>query len=251
MLGWGWGVPQYATGFGLRARGDEAKFHDDTKILMTHLDNLEKEGKWQAGDVLLYRGGFPEADLLPDLPPGESRRHVEGALAAPLTTLYVGKSRRSFVILSESNRRGDKGKTWDGPDIFDPARFYSSELAEKLRGYSRYWICTHYIDWSRQRYLNCLIPWLANSQGWDLKVARTRQGERYFQVPSGSSPDEKLAGLSNSLPSDFTYLVLVRRILPPGGGFTVGALAASMMPNAHVTVPTWLATQYPTPHAAE
>jgi hypothetical protein len=34
----------------------------------------------------------------------------------------------------------------------------------------------------------------------------------------------------------------------PSGGFSLGAVGATMLPNSYLTVPVWLASQYPTPH---
>jgi len=62
-------------------------------------------GDWQPGDVLLQRAGFLEGDLR-HLIPEAQRRHVEGVLAAPYTTLYVAAQRRPCVVLSLSQRRG-------------------------------------------------------------------------------------------------------------------------------------------------
>src|SRR5262249_41041874 len=56
-------------------------------VMLRERDEKQRMGK---EDLILYRAGFLEADLLPDDIPCENLAHVEGVLAAPLTTLYVG-----------------------------------------------------------------------------------------------------------------------------------------------------------------
>src|SRR5262249_35753640 len=81
------------------------------------LNGLDEKGRWQPGDVVLYRPTMPEADLLPDRIPAASRPEVEKALLAPLTTLYVptqpkqaaipGQSQpKRIVVLSQSQKFG-------------------------------------------------------------------------------------------------------------------------------------------------
>jgi hypothetical protein len=65
-------------------------------------------------------------------------------------------------------------------------------------------------------------------------------------VPGGIGTDDYVAGLSDSRPGDFPAVFLARRGLPRGA-FALGALPASLAPNAHITVPVWLISQCPTP----
>jgi hypothetical protein len=228
------------------------------------LDRLGEGGRWQPGDVVLFRPTLPEADLLPDRVPPAVRSQVEKALLAPLTTLYVpGQPKQAValnqpqpvIILSRSNKFG-KRATRHGQH-YDPERRYNDQLATQLRGCNRFWLCSNPLEddqrtFSDQRdYIACLLPWLANALQWDLQVARSRQGaERYFEVPTDIKPGDYTAGLSDSRPQDFSPLVLIRR-KQPKGIFSLGALGAVALPYSHVTVPAWLAGQSSTPRRTE
>lgn len=216
----------------------------DGKGFVYLLNDREDKGSWKPGDVVLYRSGFLEGDFLPDGIPPENRAQVEGVLAAPLTTLYASKSHRPYILLSLSQRRNEDIRTRLG-NYYDPKPYYTEELARQIGEHSRYWLLTG--AWNRRGYLASLIPWLANTQHWDLLVARLRDDpERYFLVPSGTKADDYVAGLDDARPTDFTAVVLVRRAVP-SGAFSLGALGAALAPDGYVTVPVWVVTEYTTP----
>jgi hypothetical protein len=232
-----WGFTDWSVGSGLVTVTDGKGF-------VYVLNDREEKGSWKPGDVVLYRSGFLEADFLPDGIPPENRARVEGILAAPLTTLYASKSHRPYILLSLSQRRNEDVRTKLGK-YYDPAPYYTEELAREIGKHSRYWLLTG--TWNRRGYLASLIPWLANTQHWDLLVARAREEpERYFLVPSGTEPDDYVAGLNDARQTDFTAVILVRRAIP-SGAFSLGALGAALAPDGYVTVPVWVATQYTTP----
>jgi hypothetical protein len=232
-----WGLTPFPGLGGLVSPSEAPQMAD----MLKERDEKQRIGK---DDLILYRAGFLEADLLPDDIPCESLAHVEGVLAAPLTTLYVGPNPHPYVVLSHSHRRNDTKRTRGGR-LFNAESFYNDDLAARVRPHDRYWICAGGPD--RQAYVDCLLCWLADAQPWDLTVARRRDyPEHYFLVPGGIGPDDYVAGLSDSRPDDFPAVFLARRGLPRGA-FALGALSASLAPNAHVTVPVWLVTQCPTP----
>jgi hypothetical protein len=207
------------------------------------LDEIDREGKWKPGDVVLLRAGFLEGDFLPDRVPAASRAHIENLIAAPLTTLYAPQAPKPCVVLSLSHRFGET-YTACGRQ-YEPSRFYTADLAERVRHYERFWVCTG--SWSRQPYMACLLPWLADALQWDLKVNRQREeGQRHLDVLTDVQPDDYVPGLSDSRPEDFPTLVLVRR-KQPRGIFSLGALGAAALPSSYVTVPVWLAGQARTP----
>jgi hypothetical protein len=234
-----WGFTDWTLGAGLVTSQNGAGI----------VELLNRTESWRPGDdVVLYRSGSLEADFLPDGVPAANRVHVEGVLAAPITTLYTSKVSRPYVLLSLSQRRNDREKTWLGRH-YDPSAYYTEELARKIGQYQRFWVCSG--DWNRRAFLASVIPWLANTQHWDMLVARHRDApERYFLVPSGTKPEDYVAGLSDSREKDFSSAVLVRRAVP-SGGFSLGALGATMLPNSHLTVPVWLTTQCPTPRLSK
>jgi hypothetical protein len=231
-----WGFTDWSMGAGLIT-------HAEGQYFVEFLNNREEKGRWLKGDLVLYRSGFLEADFLPDEIPEENRAHVEAVAASPITTLYTSTSPRSYVLLSLSQRRNDEIRTKLGK-YYDPSKYYTKDLAEKIGAHSRYWLLTGV--WNRRNYLAAVIPWLANSQHSDLLVARTRpQPEHYFLVAGDSQPEDYIAGLSDARGDDFTEFVLVQRF--PGGGFSLGVVGMALTPDSHVTIPTWLATQCPTP----
>lgn len=219
------------------------------------VNKLDESGKWQPGDVLLYRPTLIEADLLPDRVAAAVRPHVERALLAPLSTLYTGSSPKPVLTLSQSNRFG-KRHTRAGA-AFPAERFYNESLAHRLCGHGRFWLCTDPLEddqrhTSDQRdFLACFLPWLAESLQWDLQVARQREkADRYFDVPTGVRPDDYVAGLSDSKASDFARLFLVKR-KQPRGIFLLGLLTAAPQLNPHVTIPAWVATYHQTPRRTQ
>ncbi len=221
---------------------------------------LEAES-WKAGDVILARSAFPESDFWRRHVPEENRARVAGLLASPLTTLYVTKDPAPMIFLNLSSRRGDPGPA-NPPKrpyavqtvlghLVDPDDLLNEELAARLRPHTGFWIADLVPQDPNTRvgqriYLNCLVPWLANALGCDLRVARTRERndpERYFTVYPPVGPNDYVAGLSDSKSTDFKHwMVLVRRKPPQGAGMTAfGAAAAAA--NGHVTAPVWLVTE--------
>jgi hypothetical protein len=180
-------APLWSLGWGLTT--DIGNFR-----VYLNIRDLEYNQKWQECDVLLYQPGFLEADLLPDRVPEANRAQLEGVLAAPLTTLYVGKQEHPDVLLSYSNRRDDTDEFTRGGPEYHPERFSTKELAQQLATYSRYWFASSSSD--SRSFLACLIPWLATAQDHTLKVARERDGaERSFQVKPRLKPGERVPGL--------------------------------------------------------
>lgn len=214
-------------------------------LVTTQLDELESEGRWKEGDVVLYRAGFIEGDFVTDQVPQASRAAVAGVCLAPMTTLYVPQTRKPIVLLSYSqNRDGRLGTATR--EIYKPETFYTPELAERVRGFERFWICTQG-RFERPQFLAGLLPWLADAVGWDLKVARKRpEQDRYFDVYTDIEGDHFVSGLSDAKVTDFTPLVLARR-KTPRGIFQLGALTAAPLPGGYLTLPIWLATQDRTP----
>jgi hypothetical protein len=211
-----WGRLEISSGVGLHA-------HTPAERMMPEINERQAKGLWQPTDVLLVRSGFVEADFLPDGWPDHMRQRVEQALLSPYTTRYVSRQPYSIVLLSKSQYRNEVLQTSAGKG-YSPGRFYSTELAERLRVFNEFRIASN-DDPDRKEFFACLLPWLADSVGWDLSVARARQGpEHYFDVYTGSNPEDYLAGLSDARKTDFTHLVRVRRLRPPWA-FSLGAVA--------------------------
>jgi hypothetical protein len=232
-----WGLlPTYWSSWGLHTQAL-------SRDVVSRLNDLDEQGYWKPGDVLLFRAGFLEGDFLPERVPAVSRDHIEKLLAAPLTTLYAPEKPKPYVVLSLSHRFGDT-YTACGRQ-YEPGEFYNTALAEKVRRYERFWVYTNI--WNRQPYMACLLPWLADALQWDLKVNRDREeGQRHLDVWTDVQPNDYVAGLSDSRATDFPPLVLVRR-KQPKGIFALGALGAAPLPAGYVTVPVWLAGQARTP----
>jgi hypothetical protein len=149
------------------------------------LSALDDAGDWRPGDVLLQRAGFLEGDLR-HLIPEPQRRHVEGVLAAPYSTLYVAAKRRPCIVLSLSERHGVQIATSAGSG-YDPCNFYTADLAQQLREHRRFWIGSH--DWDRDEYLACVLPWLAEALGQEMSVQReARPGAATLVVRPGDAP---------------------------------------------------------------
>jgi hypothetical protein len=223
----------------LTTRSNDKKIAED-------MDRLERDQKWKPDDLMIYRCGFEEADLLPQLDE-RARERLRPALAAPLTSLYVGDSRRPCLLLPRSARRGPNHRT-NPEDVFDPAAVYNDAAAAKIARHGRYWLCTAVIG--RGRYLDCVVPWIANSQPCDLEMARRRADpERHFIVPAGAGPDDDVPGLTDARPTDFTDVVLVQRWRISAA--FVPALGDATGPNGHFAAPLWIVTQSPTPATAQ
>ncbi len=193
------------------------------QLTMEQIDMLEAErvendevrpASWKPNDVLLVRSGFLEADFLPDELPAETRRHVHGVLLSPYTTLYVSKHAHPIIVLSKSQFRNKDLHTVAG-EKYDAAKRYNPALAEQLSRYNQFWIASNN-DGDRNEFMACFLPWLADSLGTDLTVARARpeKKERYFEVLAGSGESDYLEGLSNAEKKDFRHLVRVQRFRP-------------------------------------
>ena len=176
----------------------------------------------------------------------ENRSRVQAALAAPLTTLYAGKTRKPLICLSLSHYRSDKVKTPAG-------QFYQTAMPRRSRvkqGVTALWAVLDRVSDTpdRRLFLACLLPWLADRLQWDRSVARHPCiGEsRYFDVDTDIRPDDWVDGLSNGQERNFDYTVRVQRKRPKGI-YTLAVLTAAPLPFSAVTVPVCLVSQSQTP----
>ncbi|MFL5341604.1 MAG: hypothetical protein ACJ8F7_15780 [Gemmataceae bacterium] len=180
--------------------------------LVQRLDQFEQAGRWRSGDAVVLRGAFLEADFVPDLLPAATEKEVEGVIASPLTTLYVPETRKPLVVLSVSNRWGDKVLSGPQSAAYQPERFYTPALAEKLGGYKRLWLCDGL--WKRQDYMNAFLLWLANSLQAELRVTvDAGSAEQVFAVTPGMDPDNlsvKPHEDSPLLPATITLIEILR-----------------------------------------
>jgi hypothetical protein len=237
------------------------------KDLVAAIDRLESI---QAGDTILLRSSVIDGDYLYDAVPTENRRHLAGALAAPLTTLYVPQKPLRVVILSLSNASTHPfGPSTSGlqaragtADLFEPGRFYTPELAARLEAApGQFWLANDgQPSWNE--FMTCFLPWLARQTGHDLKVASYRKVGHYFNVPADAGPSDFLDRLSNSRIEDFSFpteggpswsFVLVQRQpLPVRVLASIGALAnspaASNLGTAFMAI--WLFGQSQAPRVA-
>jgi hypothetical protein len=239
-----WGFTDASRGYGLYTDS----FFKNTVAL---LDKTDERGSWHEGDVVLLRAGFLESDFLADEVPTANRARLEGALKAPLTTLYAPKTPKRIETVRLSFYRRDRIEN-SAPALVRDYSASDAELADFVKRQSpatQFWICSHH--WGRQEFLIAFVPWLADQLQWDVSVARSRRdAERYFDVYTDSKPDEFLDGLTNAAPRDFNYVIRVQR-KRPAGIYTLGAFGAAVLPNAHITVPTWLASEARTPRLTE
>jgi hypothetical protein len=169
---------------------------------------------WKEGDVVLLRPGLPEADFLHSEVPVENRPAVERALLAPVSTLYADGMRRPVVPLSLSHFRSKDNKTQAG-DFFDPKSYYTDDFAARVRGYQRYWVTglATGFRYNSRVYLSCLAPWLADTTGKELVLARNRPDpERYLLITPGIPPEADIEGLTqNAKAGDFEMFVHIIR----------------------------------------
>src|SRR5262249_11416090 len=101
---WHFALPRlvsFSTGYGVSTPSIAQKS-------LSSLDQYTEDRLWQPGnDVLVYRPGYIESDLLASVP-SENRERVEAAIRAPLRTLYACRTgRKPVVVLTLSNRRGE------------------------------------------------------------------------------------------------------------------------------------------------
>jgi hypothetical protein len=230
--------------------------------LSQDIDNLDS---FKSGDVVLLRSSLMEGDFLLDDVPEENRHHVEGAIKALLTTLYVPSKPVRIFVLTKSQRK-EWTKNVDGeavPEVvqttagqfFDPGRYYTSALGEELRkSPGQFWIVNDDLS-EFGKYLFCFLPWLADQTGYDLTVARNRpkekKSERYFTVPTDSEPTDFIEGLSVQKPTDFTYLIRVQRSQPRKPRLVTNLRALALAPGsenvAAAVAAAWFLDQKRTP----
>jgi hypothetical protein len=157
--------------------------------LVHRLNRLDEGGLRQSGDMILLRGAFLEADFVPDQVPSENLHAVQGAILAPVTTLYVMPARGPLVCLSLSNRRGETGLSSNQSFAYQPERFYNDDLARKLQNSRRFWLCDP-LEY-RDSYLQGFLLWLANARGSTVRVTMDiESGNRAFIVHPGMGADE-------------------------------------------------------------
>jgi hypothetical protein len=196
-----WGYTEWSKGYGLNTLAD-------ARVTVSVLDKLSEEGRWKEKDALLVRSVFLESYFAPDRIPEATRAHVEGAILSPYTTLYVNETPKPVFCLGLSLFRADRFNERTD-QFFHAGEAGETELAEKLRPYSGFWIHSH--EGGQQQFMARFVPWLADALGTDLKVARKRSAEeeRYFTVRKQSKPGEPIAGLNDSQQGDFSFLVRV------------------------------------------
>jgi hypothetical protein len=227
--------------------------------LSKDIDELQSFGK---GDVVLLRSPLMEADFLYDEVPEQNRRHVEGAIKASLTTLYVPEKPVRIFLLTKSHQvpdwtvAGQPCRTAAG-QLCQPEHFYTKELGKELRKCpNQFWIANDDVP-EFGKFLACFLPWLADQAGYDLTVARNRpreRADRYFTVHTGTSEkDTFLDGLTNQKPKDFdTYLIRVRRSQPRWAAkFQAFALAPGSANVGSAAGAAWFFDQTRTPRPPE
>lgn len=209
--------PDWSTGQG--GMTSNATAREMVELFQTTL--TPREGAttpWKEGDVVLVRSGLPEADFLHSEVPAENRAAVERAILAPVSTLYADGLRRPVLPLSLSHFRNEQNKTQAG-DFFDPKSYYTEEFAARVRGYQRYWVTglAPGFRYNSRVYLSCLAPWLADTTGKELVLARNRSdAERYLLIPPGIPSKADIEGLTqNARASDFEkFAHIIRPKLP-------------------------------------
>jgi hypothetical protein len=156
-----WGLIPLSAGVGLFTTGEY-------KLLVGQLDQLEKQGAWRQGDVVLFHPGFLEGDLVPTAFPPGNRVHVEGVLAAPFTTLYAGRTAKPLIRLGFScYRSGGPGIEPGPPPGTGPV--YNRDLAERLHPCHRLWIAgSHPLEGDPLR--GGFVRWLEEAVGCELSV---------------------------------------------------------------------------------
>ena len=177
-----WGNSVLGRGFGLQTP-------NYARQIVERLDRLNHDAHWQPGDAVVVRGGFLEADFLPDSIPADTRADVERLVASPLTTLYGTETSKPLICLSVSLRHGDK--LFAGPQSVacHVERFYTDELAQRLGTHKRLWLCDQL--WYRQEFRFSFLLWLADTLHADLRVTEDIDSPNApFVVRPGMNPDE-------------------------------------------------------------
>jgi hypothetical protein len=223
--------------------------------------NAVPDQSWQTNDVILFRSGMVESDFAASEFSEESRQQLSRALAAPLTTLYVPRHPARIIVLSNS-QNNKEGVGVGAKETFNPDPLYNADMGRRLRASEhQFWVVDEFgLDAPQEfgQYLTCLLPWLADQVGWDLKVARNRDRnspDRYFTVQTDWRPHDFVDGLTNGQKDDFkTRVVRVQRLNPRRLRVVtnIGALGATPLDANPVTVTAaaWLLTQDRTPRLA-
>jgi hypothetical protein len=241
----------FLMGFVSWGRGHFLSTPSQAKLMASILDERDT---CKPGDVILLRSSLVEGDFLPNEVAPESRKHIEGAIAAPFQTLYAPQKALPIIVLSKSHN-SPWAKAWAGP-LYDPKPLYSKELGDRLRAHTQQFWVANDEGGEFPEFLTALLPWLADQVGWDLKVARHREGDdRYFTVQTDAREGDFLEGLSNRQAKDFAApLVRVQRLQPRlpreatnCGAFTLTPCSASV---GALTASAWLAGQERTPRLA-
>jgi hypothetical protein len=185
---------------------------NDGSVAWKLSNDIDKLKSFEAGDVLLLRSSLMEGDFLHDEVPEENRRHVEGVIKAPLTTLYGPTKPVRIIVLTKSHNT-ERARTVAG-HMCHADQFYTAELGKQLHDCPKqFWIVNDDVP-EFGKFLSCFLPWLADQAGCELSVARNRPREsanRYFTVPADSRQSDFLDGLTNQKPKDFeTYLIRVQ-----------------------------------------
>jgi hypothetical protein len=241
--------------------GERLQTPAGAQVAVTDINAISDQS-WQPGDVILFRSGTVESDFAPSEFPEESRQQVARALAAPLTTLYAPNRAARVVVLSNS-ANNKEGASVGARDRFNPEAIYNAELGSHFRAMDhQFWVVDEFgLDAPQEfgQYLTCLLPWLADQVGWDLKVARNRDRnspDRYFTVQTDWRPHDALDGLTTGIQKDDfkTRIVRVQRLHPrqPRVVTNVGALAVTPNDANPLTAvaAAWLLAQDRTPRIA-
>lgn len=226
------------------SRGFNIKSWNEAQAHISWLDRLDQAKEWRAGDVVLLRPAFLEADFLPTGFPEATRPQVEGVVAAPWTTLYASRTRKPFVCLSLSQRHEERYTEYAG-HLYDPTILYNEALAQRLRPYQRLWLFS--FDWERHIFAACFLPWLADALSWDLRVWRKR--DQSYDILTDQQPTDAADGIVDPDPMDWPPVVRIER-LRPRGIYQLGAFLTPAAPNAHITFPIWLVSEARTPRSA-
>jgi hypothetical protein len=177
------------------------------KSQVEELDVLGRNSRWRDGDILLYRPGFLEGDLLPNKMVSEDPTQLQRVLIAPISSIYAPQTPTPFLCLSVSHCYSANVKTLAG-ELYPTMDFYNNTLVHQLKSYRRYWVSSHYGD--RTAFLACFLSWLANALDSDLEVESVGlPTEIQFHVAREDDPAQLIPDLSRLGSSERTPLLLV------------------------------------------
>jgi hypothetical protein len=178
--------------------------------LVSYLDRVDQVGLWKEGDVVLFPSGFLEGDLLPDEIAAKSQEHIKRLGVAQLMTLYVCQHAKPLIMLSHSQYHGSSLQVHFGEKYRQRDRFYGPELARQLRHHQRFWFGDP--GGNPAKFLACLLPWVANALGSDLRVSLIQPGAVVgVAVPCGADPEDLARELGNRLDRARNALILIER----------------------------------------